>query len=130
MFKPLLTLALGLFTVAAFPSNPVFAEGDAELGERVFRRCVACHAVGEDAKNKVGPVLNGIVDEEIASIEGFRYSDAFLAKKEEGFVWTDEALDEYLRKPAELIPGTKMAFPGLPKDEDRLNVIAYLRTFE
>lgn len=110
-------------------SMPAAAEDPAK-GEQVFKRCVVCHAVGEDAKNKVGPVLNGIVDAEIASVEGYTYSKAFLAKKEEGFIWTEEALDEYLAKPSKLIKGTKMAFAGLPKEDDRENVIAYLKTFE
>lgn len=117
-------------TLAAIAASPAAADGDAEKGERVFKRCVVCHAVGEDAKNKVGPILNGIVDNEIAMVEGFNYSDAFMAKKAEGFVWTEETLDEYLKKPAALIKGTKMAFPGLPKEGDREDVIAYLKTFE
>jgi cytochrome c len=115
---------------AALAAGPAAADGDAVKGEKVFKRCVVCHAVGEDAKNKVGPVLNGIIDQEIASVEGFKYSDAFLAKKQEGMVWTVEVLDEYLKKPAAYIKGTNMAFPGLPKEDDREDVIAYLKTFE
>ena len=121
----LLIVALGLGLAL-----PAFAEGDPAKGKKVFRKCKACHTVGEKAKNKIGPILNGIIDREIASLEGFKYSKAFLAKKEEGFVWTVEALDTYLTKPKKLIKGSKMSFIGLRKPADRENVIAYLRTFE
>lgn len=123
------SILVSLGVLAAF-SMPAAAEGDAEKGEQVFKRCVACHMVGEDAKNRVGPSLNGVIDEEIASVEDYQYSKAFLRKKEEGLVWTKETLDEYLLKPAKMIKGTKMAFAGLPKEDDREDVIAYLATFE
>ncbi len=115
--------------VAVFAS-PAFADGDLAKGEKVFRKCKACHAVGEGAKNKVGPPLNGIVGAEIASVEGFKYSKAFLAKKEEGVVWSEAELDGYLKKPKKHTPGTKMSFAGLRKEADRINVIAYLKSFQ
>ncbi len=118
--------ALALTGVA----GSAFAEGDAVAGEKIFKKCKACHQVGDGAKNRVGPVLNGIVDNEIASVEDFKYSKAFLAKKAEGLVWTDEVLDTYLTKPKKFIPGTKMSYAGLKKEGDRANVIAYLKTFE
>lgn len=121
-----LILSLGALVALTLPA----AAQDAAKGEQVFKRCMACHAVGEGAKNRVGPHLNGIVDNEIASIEGYNYSKAFMEKKEEGFVWTEEALDEYLIRPNQAIKGTKMAFAGLRNEEDRANVIAYLKTFE
>ena len=121
----LLIVALGLGL-----AGPVLAEGDPAKGKKVFRKCKACHTVGDKAKNKIGPMLNGIIDNEIASVEGFKYSKAFLAKKEEGFVWTVEVLDTYLAKPRKLIKGSKMSFAGLRKEKDRANVIAYLQTFE
>ncbi len=111
-------------------AGSALAEGDAAAGEKVFRKCKACHAVGDGAKNKVGPMLNGIVGNEIASVEDFKYSKAFLAKKTEGLVWTDEVLDTYLTKPKKFIPGTKMSYAGLKKEGDRANVITYLKTFE
>lgn len=114
----------------ALAATPAFAEGDAEKGEKVFRKCKACHAVGEDAKNKVGPHLNGIIGAEIASVEGFKYSKAFMEKKEEGLTWTEETLDAYLKKPKEYIPDGKMSFAGLRKEQDRADVIAYLMGFE
>ena len=99
-------------------------------GEKVFKKCKACHSVGDKAKNKVGPMLNGIVGNEIASVDGFKYSKAFMAKKDEGLVWTAEVLDAYLTKPKKYIKGTKMSFPGLKKETQRADVIAYLSTFE
>ncbi len=111
-------------------AGAALAAGDAAAGEKVFRKCKACHQVGDGAKNRIGPMLNGIVGNEIASVEGFKYSKAFLAKKEEGLVWTEEVLDTYLTKPKKFIPGTKMTFAGFRKEADRANVIAYLMTFE
>ena len=111
-------------------AGAALAEGDAAAGEKVFRKCKSCHQVGDGAKNRIGPVLTGIVDNEIASVEDFKYSKAFLAKKEEGLVWTEEVLDTYLTKPKKFIPGTKMSFSGLKKETQRANIIAYLMTFE
>jgi cytochrome c2 len=105
------------------------AEGDAAKGEKVFRKCKACHAVGEGAKNKVGPQLNGVVGRAAGTVEEFKYSKAMVAKSEEGLVWEEETLTEYLRKPKDYIPKNKMAFAGLKKDDDIADVIAYLKQF-
>ncbi|NIA69708.1 cytochrome c family protein [Pelagibius litoralis] len=121
---------LALAGLAACLSSPALAEGDPAKGEKVFRKCKACHTVGEDAKNKVGPHLNGIIDAEIASVEGFKYSKAFLAKKTEGLVWSEAEIDAYLTKPKKHLPGTKMSFAGLRKEQDRADVIAYLKNFD
>ncbi|MCL5778384.1 cytochrome c family protein [Limibaculum sp. FT325] len=119
-----------LALLAALVASPALADGDAEKGQKVYNKCKACHAVGEGAKNKVGPALNGIVGKEIASAEGFSYSDAFMAKKAEGFTWTEENLEAYLEKPKDFIPGNKMSFAGLKKEDEREDVIAYLKTFQ
>ncbi|WP_282610950.1 cytochrome c family protein [Pelagibius sp. Alg239-R121] len=119
-----------LTALLAVLAAPAFAEPDLAKGKKVFNKCKACHAVGEGAKNKVGPPLNGIIDAEIASVEGFKYSKAFIAKKGEGLVWSEAELDAYLIKPKKHTPGTKMSFAGLRKEADRINVIAYLKTFE
>ena len=111
-------------------AGAALAEGDAAAGEKVFRKCKSCHQVGDGAKNRIGPMLNGIVGNEIASVEDFKYSKAFLAKKEEGLVWTEEVLDTYLTKPKKFIKGTKMSFSGLKKEQQRADIIAYLSTFE
>ena len=107
-------------------ATPALAQGDPAAGEKVFNKCKACHQVGADAKNRVGPVLNGVIGRPIASIEDFKYSDAFVAKREEGFVWTEETFHDYIGDPKSYIPGNKMAFAGLRKEEDIQNVLAYL----
>ncbi len=99
------------------------AEGDAAAGEKVFKKCAVCHSV-EPGKNKVGPSLAGIVGRPAASIEGFKYSDAMKAS---GIVWTEDKLDPYLASPKKVVPGGKMAFPGLKEEDDRKNVIEYLK---
>lgn len=105
-------------------------EGDVEAGEKVFRKCQACHMVGPDAKTRVGPVLNGIVGRDAATYEGFKYSDAMQKAAADGLVWTPEELGAFLEKPKDYIKGTKMTFAGLRKEEERRDVIAYLATFE
>jgi cytochrome c len=122
--------SLVLAGLIASVSAPAVAQGDAEAGEKVFRKCQACHMVGEDAKNRVGPVLTGVVGRQAGSVEDFSYSDAFMEKAQEGLVWDDANLHAYLADPKGFIPGNKMAFAGLRKPEDVDNVIAYLETFQ
>lgn len=110
--------------------SPAWAAGDASKGEAVFKRCTACHAVGEGAKNKVGPELNGIVGRKVAAAPGFNYSTAFKAKGEEGWSWDETHLTAYLADPKGYVPGTKMAFPGLKKPDEIADVITYLETFK
>jgi cytochrome c len=102
---------------------------DAENGADVFKRCRACHDVGENAKNKVGPVLNGIIGRKAGTIEGFNYSDANKKAGAEGWVWTEEKMLEYLLNPRAAMPGNKMAFAGLKDEQDRKDLIAYLKKF-
>ncbi|MFD3191490.1 c-type cytochrome [Sedimentitalea sp. HM32M-2] len=125
MIKPILSAAALLVALSA----PAFAEGDADKGEKVFKKCKACHAVGEGAKNKVGPTLNGIIGAPAGANADFKYSDALMAKASEGLVWDDESMAAFLTKPKEFIDGTKMSFAGLRKEDDIANVIAYLETF-
>lgn len=119
-----------LTALALAVAAPAFAEGDAESGEKVYRKCKSCHMVGEDAENRLGPLLNGIVGAPAGAVEGFGYSDAITEKAAEGLVWTEENLAAYLAKPKDFIPGNKMSFAGLRKDDDIADVIAYLATFE
>lgn len=99
------------------------AEGDAALGKKVFRKCAACHS-DNPTKRKPGPHLQAISGRPAAAVEGFRYSPAL---KESGLVWDDETLRAFLADPKATVPRTKMAFPGLRKDEDLDNIIAYLK---
>ena len=102
------------------------AAQDAALGEKVFLKCKACHQIGESAKNAVGPVLNGVVNRVAGSYPNYVYSDA---NKNSGLAWDEATIKEYLKNPRAKVPGTKMLFPGLQKDEDIDNVIAFLKQF-
>ena len=102
---------------------------DADNGAEVFKRCRACHEVGEAAKNKVGPLLNGIVGRKAGTIDGFNYSDANRKAGAEGWVWTEEKMMEYLLNPRAAMPGNKMAYAGLKDEQDRKDLIAYLKKF-
>ena len=99
---------------------------DAALGEKVFLKCKACHQIGEGAKNAVGPVLNGVVGRKAGTYADYSYSDA---NKNSGITWDEATLKEYLKNPRAKVPGTKMIFPGLTKDDDIDNVIGYLKQF-
>ncbi|MCB1382028.1 MAG: c-type cytochrome [Notoacmeibacter sp.] len=100
--------------------------GDPAAGEKVFNKCKACHAVGEGAKNKSGPVLNNLMGRAAGSVEGFKYSSAM---KESGVTWDAGTLASYLKDPKGFVPKNKMSFAGLKTDDDVNNVIAYLATF-
>lgn len=110
---------------ASTEEGPSFAElyasADAAAGEKVYAKCRACHKL--DGNDATGPHLNGVVDRAVASSAGFGYSDAL---KNKGGNWTPEALDHFLLNPKADAPGTKMSFAGLPKAQDRANLIAYL----
>jgi cytochrome c len=116
----MITAALGVLAAA-----PTMA-GDIKAGEKVFKKCKACHVVDKE-KNKTGPHLVNIMGRTAGSLESYKkYSKAM---KESGIVWNEETLDGYLEKPKKYIKGTKMAFGGLKKEKDRKNVIAYLKSF-
>ena len=123
MSKKLILAALASVVLFAVPAH---AEGDAAAGEKVFAKCKACHEV-EKGVNKVGPTLKGVVGRKAASVEGYKYSEAMLAKGAEGVVWDEATLTAYLPDPKGFVPKTKMAFAGLKKPEDVANVIAYLK---
>lgn len=102
------------------------ADGDAAAGEVTFKVCRTCHQIGESARNFVGPELNGVVGRKAGTAPGYNYSDA---NKNSGLTWDEATLMKYLHSPREVVPGTKMAFPGLTRDSDIANVIAYLKQF-
>ena len=105
-------------------SSGVAQAGDAVKGEKVFKKCKACHYV-DTAKNKTGPHLVNIIGRAAGSVEGYKYSKAMAAS---GLVWDEATLTEYLRAPKKYVKGTKMAFRGLKKDADIADVIEYLKT--
>ncbi len=119
--------ALVLVGLALASPPALAADGNAEAGEDVFKKCRACHDVGADAKIKVGPPLTGIVGRKIGSVEGFNYSDANKAAGAAGGVWTEAELLKYLESPLTYMPKNKMAFAGLKDEQDRLDVLAYLK---
>lgn len=105
------------------------AQGDATAGEQVFKKCTVCHSIGVGATNKVGPELNAVLGRTAGTLPDFNYSQAMKDKGAGGLVWTPDTLSQFLTKPKDFVPGTKMSFPGLPKPEDVANVIAYIATF-
>lgn len=108
------------------PISPLMADADANKGKRVAIRCRACHDVSDKAANKVGPPLWNVVNRQKATAPDYEYSEAFLAL--DG-VWDYESLNVFLANPKVYVPGTKMEkFPGVPKVEDRANLVAFLRT--
>jgi cytochrome c len=118
-----------LFVLFAFLSVFAFSSHaqDVAAGKRSFNKCVACHAVGAGAQNKLGPVLNGLLGRKAGSIPGYSYSDA---NKASGITWTEEAFTSYIKDPRETIKGTKMAFAGIKNEQEIKDLVAYLKSFD
>jgi cytochrome c len=117
-------LLLGLLALTV--STGMAAAQEVAAGEQSFKKCLPCHAVGEDAKNKVGPVLNGLDGRKSGSIEGFSYTDA---NKNSGITWNEAAFKEYIADPRAKIPGTKMVFAGIKNEKEAGDLWAYLAQF-
>ena len=111
--------------LAASPSGSS-AAGDAAAGEVKYKACRICHQIGENARNFVGPVLNGVVGRKAGSVPGYNYSDA---NKNSALIWDEGNLAKYLKTPRAVVPGTRMAFPGMSNEDDIADVIAYLKQF-
>ena len=104
----------------------LLALGDLEHGEKVFKKCTACHVIEKGGANKIGPALYGVLGRKVGAINDYKYSQALAdyAKK-----WTFEEMNGYLKKPQTWIKGTKMGFAGLKKEKDRASVILYLNQY-
>ncbi len=97
--------------------------GDLATGEKVFKKCAACHSIIKGGKNNIGPALYNVVNRKVGAVSDYKYSKALSQYQK---AWTFEELNGYLIKPAKWIKGTKMAFAGLRKEKDRASVILYL----
>ena len=114
---------------AAFAEENATAIGDPERGAKMFKRCQSCHQVGQGGKHKVGPHLNGIFFRPAAAFDDYKYSKGMYAAREAGLVWDVDGLSNFLEAPKATVPGTKMSFRGMKKEQDRNDLLAYLRTF-
>lgn len=126
MIQVLAGLALSLSMAAPAAANEF---GDPEEGANVFKKCRACHAVGPDAFNRTGPHLNEIFGRKAASIEEFKYSDGLTRMGADGLNWDFDSLDAYIENPKAFASDTRMNFAGLKKEEDRADVLAFLRQY-
>lgn len=116
-----------LALIATATASPVAFAQDVAAGKSSFNKCIACHAIGEGAKNKVGPELNGLNGRKSGTVAGYSYSEA---NKNSGITWDEATFKDYIKDPKAKIPGTKMIYAGL-KDEQRTNdLIAYLKQFD
>jgi len=100
---------------------------DLAAGEQSYRKCLPCHSVGEDAKHKIGPVLNGLDGRKSGTIEGYNYSEA---NKKAEITWSEESFKDYIQNPMARVPGTKMAFGGIKNETEIASLWAYLKQFK
>ena len=121
--QPLAMSALLIAATAMITPVPEATAGDPEAGQKVFRKCATCHEV-KAPKNKVGPHLGGIFGRPAGAVEDFKYSDGM---KNADIVWDEETIGAYVKEPKAYIPGNRMIFAGLKKDEEVADLIAYLK---
>ncbi len=112
--------------IALAASSGIAVAGDVAAGQAMFRKCMACHAIGEGARNRVGPELNGIDGRHSGSAPGYNYSSA---NKNSGIVWNEATFKEYIKDPRAKIPGTKMIFPGIKNEKQADDLWSYLKQF-
>ena len=111
--------------IAALSTQTAWAQ-DIAAGEQSFKKCLPCHAIGADAKNKVGPLLNGIDGRKSGTVEGYSYTDA---NKNSGITWDEAQFLEYIKDPRAKIKNTKMIFPGIKNENEAKSLWAYLKQF-
>jgi cytochrome c len=105
---------------------PAMAQ-DAQKGKAAFNVCLACHAIGPGAQNKIGPELNGLDGRKAGTVPNFDYSDA---NKSSGIVWNEETFEDYIKNPAAKVPGTKMIFPGIRNEQQVKDLWTYISQFD
>jgi len=121
-----MTRVVVLITAVLAASTGVATAQEVAAGENSFKKCLPCHAVGADAKNKIGPVLNGLDSRKSGTVEGYNYTEA---NKNSGITWSEETFREYIRDPRAKIPGTKMVFAGIKNEKEIGDLWAYLKQF-
>jgi len=109
----------------AFSAGAV-AAGDIAAGEKVFRRCLPCHSIGETAKNGIGPAQNGLKGRKSGTVPGYNYTDA---NKNSGITWDEATFKQYIKDPKAKIPGTKMVFPGIKDEKEAEDLWSFLEQF-
>ena len=119
--------ALVLVAVAIGATMGVAQAQDLAAGEQSFRKCLPCHSVGEDARNKIGPVLNGLDGRKSGTIPDYSYSEA---NKKANITWGEAAFKDYIQNPMAKVPGTKMAFAGIKNEKEIADLWAYLQQFK
>lgn len=122
-------LVAGLMALSGPLALAETPRGDPERGAKVFKLCASCHAIGQGAKNRVGPHLNSVFGRRAGTVEGFRYSDGLVRAGVNGLSWDYESLDAYIENPKALVSHTRMNFKGLADAVDRAHLLAYLRRF-
>jgi cytochrome c len=121
-----LTLSALLVIATSAAASSALAQ-DVAAGKTSFNKCMACHSIGEGAKNKVGPELNGLDGRKSGTVEGYNYSDA---NKNSGITWNEAQFKEYIKDPKAKVPGTKMAFAGIKNENEINNLWAYVSQFD
>ena len=119
----------GYMHLLAGPAVQAADIGDPVRGEQLYSKCKSCHMVGDGARNRVGPHLNEVFGRGAAKVVGFKYSKAMRRAGADGLIWTLEKLDLYIENPKSLVTGTRMSFRGLKSEEDRRDLLAYLRQY-
>jgi cytochrome c len=116
-----------LIVIASAAASPAALAQDVAAGKTSFNKCLACHAVGDGAKNKVGPELNGLNGRESGTAEGYSYSEA---NKNSSITWDEATFKDYIKDPKAKIPGTKMVFAGIKNEQEASDLWAFLAQYD